>query len=485
MRSPDNTPSQPHLKNELDRNLRSASPAIKRPASDMGAQDREDHEDVKMQEDNAGTHPDLQSNSSDLKAKQQYTDEHHNNPDKMKDISQASHPGAVSQTAPSDSRGTSSSDSLLPTPSTRSTAATSIATDLLPTATDVPSIDEQIAKVTALTQKNLQEKQKGYAISSKWLIRVYARSSDPPSGYDKAAAEGDIGPVDNSDLAMVIEDSGKLVDQAGDKFVQLRPGLQMSTDYEIVPEEAWQLVLSWYGLAKDSPVITRYAYDMSSPGTVMDIADVKYETDPPIFSFLKVAAEHSVRTQREADLPPVRIVASKYMQTIEWLKQAKQGTHIDMTNKVRVWRILSGLKNTHTGIATPAASRSASPAPGAEITVNAGDRMLLDVNTFAALSLGDQREKIELDDQTNNKTYNGKSTLALIGLGRNDVIVLEEQKGGPAGGEWPSEHTRLGLPKAQKDKLKSLTPSGRTSPAPGLGPTTRGRSLRGRSLGYS
>src|SRR5271170_4811153 len=38
------------LKNDIDRHLRSASPAIKRPASDMGAQDREVHtQDVNME----------------------------------------------------------------------------------------------------------------------------------------------------------------------------------------------------------------------------------------------------------------------------------------------------------------------------------------------------------------------------------------------------------------------------------------------------
>ncbi|RMZ92033.1 hypothetical protein DV736_g726, partial [Chaetothyriales sp. CBS 134916] len=484
MRSPDRP-----AKNELDCTLRSTSPAIKRPAADMGAQDREEHEDVAMDDAASAVSatPSLLTKVSDLKAKQQCTDDHHNSPDKLKDLGLG---GAA--TAPSDTNTTTSSssvfDSVLLTPSIRSTAATSVNMDVAPSATDTPSIDEQIAKVMPLSTRTLAERDKGYAISSKWLGRVFARSSSPPPNYDKAAAEGDIGPIDNSDLSLPMDDSSKLVDLAGDRFVPLRPGVQMGQDYEILPHEAWDLILSWYGLAKDSPVMARYAYDVAQPDAYM--ADVKWETDPPIFTLLKLPAEHSTQTQAEVDLPPVRLVASKYMQTQEWLRQAKAATRIEMGTKVRAWRILSGLKNTHTGIMTPATSRSASPAPGAEITANAGDRMLLDVNTFATLSLGDQREKLEIEDQTNNANYNGKSTLALVGQGRSDVIVLEEQKTGPAGPEWPSESVKLTVAKSAKDKLKALAPppSGRTSPAPATaaGPATRGRALReGRSRGIT
>ncbi|RMZ82217.1 hypothetical protein DV738_g1753, partial [Chaetothyriales sp. CBS 135597] len=459
MRSPDDSLSksqQPPLppptsvKNELYRGLRSTSPAIKRPAADMGAQDREEHEDVPMHDAAS--------------------------PERMKDLTSESLAGSDANT---------SFDSALLTPSTRSTAATSVSADVTPTGVELPSIDEQIAKVMPLSARILAEHEKGYAISNKWLGRVFARSSTPPPNYDKAAAEGAIGPVDNSDISLVTDETGKLIDPSGQNFVPLRPGLQIGQDYEIVPQEAWDMIVSWYGLAKDSPVIVRYAHNIAQPDSY--IPDVKWETDPPIFTLLKVPAEHTAQTQREVELPPVRLVGSKYMQTQEWLRQAKAATKIDMVTKVRAWRILSGLKNTHSAIISPATSRSASPAPGAEITAQAGDRMLLDVNTFATLSLGDQRERLEIEDQTNNRNYNGSSTLALIGQGRSDVIVLEEQR---AGGDWPSENLRLAVAKTTKDKLKGLVPSGgRTSPAPPptlAGPTTRGRVLReGRPRGIT
>ncbi|RMD43389.1 hypothetical protein DV735_g1702, partial [Chaetothyriales sp. CBS 134920] len=468
MRSPDDSLSksqQPPLpppqsvKNELFRSLRSTSPAIKRPAADMGAQDREEHEDV-----------------SDLKAKQQCTDDHHNSPERMKDVAADSMAGSDENTP---------CDSALLTPSIRSTAATSISVDVAPAGVELPPIDEQIAKVMPLSTRILAEREKGYAISNKWLGRVFARSSAPPPNYDKAATEGDVGPVDNSDISLVTDEAGKLVDPFGTSFVPLRPGLQLGQDFEMVPQEAWDLIVSWYGLAKDSPVIVRYAHNIAQPDAY--IADVKWETDPPIFTLLKVPAEHTAQTQREVELPPVRLVGSKYMQTQEWLRQAKAATRIDMATKVRAWRILSGLKNTHSALISPATSRSASPAPGAEITAQAGDRMLLDVNSFATLSLGDQRERLEIEDQTNNRNYNGSSTLALIGQGRSDVIVLEEQR---AGADWPSENVKLTVAKSTKDKLKGLVPTGgRISPAPpqtAPGPTTRGRVLReGRPRGIT
>lgn len=470
------------LKDDLNRQLRSASPAIKRPASDMGAQDREEHNaDVEMSDPKPGSMPvnvDTPISNTDLKAKQQDTGERHGG----LPIPHISHPGAAQQDAPSDSTGTSVIDSLLHESSRNSTAATSVDVEVGPTV-EPPPINEQIGKVITLVQKEPIATQKGFLVSQRWLDRVRARSSDPPPTSDKSATEGDIGPVDNSDLVMVTEDSGKLLDQAGDKFVSLRPGLRMGEEYQILPQEAWDLIVSWYGIAKDSPIITRYAYNVAPPDA---IEDVQYELTPPIFSLLKIPAEITPQTQRDVHDPPVRMLSSKYMSSNEWLKQAKARLHIDMATKVRVWRILGGLKNTHgSGILTPAASRSASPAPGAEIVANAGDRMLLDVNTFAALSLGEHREKVEINDQTNDPKYNGKSTLDTFSLGgRNDVLAFEEQKGGPAGGEWPSDHARLALPKSQRDKVKGLTASGRTSPA--LGVTTRGRSRQnGRPRGIT
>jgi ubiquitin carboxyl-terminal hydrolase 4/11/15 len=67
----------------------------------------------------------------------------------------------------------------------------------------LPSVDDQVAKVMALHARPLVERQEGYLLSTSWLARVLARTSDNikhPGQFDKTALEGEIGPVDNSDL---------------------------------------------------------------------------------------------------------------------------------------------------------------------------------------------------------------------------------------------------------------------------------------------
>lgn len=68
---------------------------------------------------------------------------------------------------------------------------------------EVPTLDQQVAKVLSLHKQPLSDRQEGYVISEKWLERVFARTSenkDRPEQFDKSATQGEIGPVDNSDL---------------------------------------------------------------------------------------------------------------------------------------------------------------------------------------------------------------------------------------------------------------------------------------------
>ena len=286
--------------------------------------------------------------------------------------------------------------------------------------------------------------------------------------------------MDNSDLVSVTEGSGHFLDEAGEPYVHLRPGLQHNDDYQIVPEEAWRLILTWYGSAKDSPIIIRYVHNTSTGGE----ENCQYELNPPIFSLLKIPGVPSSQpadSQNDTQMP-IRTLASRSTPFMTWLKKAKNLVGIDMNSRVRVWKILGGLKSsTGSGMLTPAASRSASPAPGANIVASAGDRLVLDVGTFISLHFGDERELLEISDQTMNEKYNGSVTLGLVGLSKDEVIVLEEQIGGAGGGEWPSNVGKSGsalLPvskfgTAAEKKSKGSTASGRSSPAPNM--MTRGR----------
>ncbi|PGG96817.1 ubiquitin carboxyl-terminal hydrolase 4/11/15 [Blastomyces parvus] len=502
---------------ENDRQEFQSTPAVKRPAAEMGADDRQP-QDVEMGSDSVGGSED-QNKDASSKAKKQT--ERPTRQRRAVSVDMVDQEDAATTTTTSnidnnlaaevkhgsakcssaEDTNSSASDSVYPTPSSMSTYTSSTREDAKSQTSshathDRPPIDEQVAAVTRLLMQPLKDQQKGYVVSANWLGRVLSRSSKadlPREKIDKTASEGEIGPVDNSDLVLVTDPSIMYTDEAGEPFVPLRPGLQMGEDFEVLPEDAWELIMKWYGLSRDSPAIVRYAHNT----TVGSVEHVQYELNPPIFTILKLPnpSQPPAQLAQEKARAPIKALASRHTQFQQWLRNVKTLASIDMSTKVRVWRILEGLTSTATsGIITPAASRSASPAPGATLTASAGNSFLLDVNKFVALVEGSQRELLEMKDQTSNPKYNGSLTLHLAGLGGDDVIVLEEQIGGPGGGEWISDCTgkssnRLAVTAARvgpqnKAKGKIPTASGRASPA--IGAVSRGRQQKdGRPRGVT
>ena len=363
-----------------------------------------------------------------------------------------------------------------------------------PTALEIPSIDDQITQVMELaTEESMKEGQKGYIVSSRWLNRVLSRGSrDLDKGKDKYGKddrEGIIGSVDNSGLEMITDPvAGSFKDEKGDPFIPMKPGLQIGEDFEILPENAWNLIVSWYGMAKGSAVITRYCHNTSPDDS--DVENLQYELSPPIFTLLKLPDRSSGVTHKdlkEKSAAPVKILASRHERVQSFLKRAKMEADIEMKTKVRVWRILGGLGGLQSGVMTPAQSRASSPAPGAIIPVDPGNKLVIDVNTFAGLQRGSEREDLEIKDETANANYNGRSNLDFMGLRQDTVIVLEEQVQGPAGGEWVSDGATLagktnGVPisvtrSGVTSSLKPNAGSRGASPAPG-GMMTRGRQAK-------
>lgn len=455
-------------KNELERSLRSSSPAIKRPASDMGAQEREDHtSDVDMDKSSVVSEHSMAGASKakqlDTGSKHESTVEmvHHSHPRSMLGVSEDS----------------TMSDATLPT---QSTAATSIA----PTISDIPSIEEQVNMVTALASKPLEEDQKGFVVSIKWLNRVRARSSarDEVAKLDKSASEGEVGPVDNSDLVMTME-GFQTEDEKGDPYLPLKPGVQMDEDYVILPEEAWNLIVQWYGVAPGTPVITRYAHDTAVYSTGPNCL---YELHPPIFSLLKMTFPPPSANERQA---PPKLLATRSTLYVPFMMKVKAMLGIENATEVRLYKILGGLKSTTgSGVLTPIASRSASPAPGANIVASAGDEMVISPETF--LGLGDNAEYLDIKDYTLDPTdYDCKATIANAGLSRDEVLLLEvrEPCGEMAVNAYKSSLSRpLGSKSAAaaEKALAKAAASGRSSPAPGI--ITRGRQRRdGKTRGIS
>ena len=373
------------------------------------------------------------------------------------------------------------------TSSTSSTSRTSAPTDMENEREILPPLDEQIARITQLSQQPLYEGMKGYVIDNKWLEDAQARGTDAHKSSKQAEHEIQP-PIDNRDIVAVDINSLDLLDEEGDKFYPLKPGYEVGRQIEIIPQEAWEQIVKWHGVAPGSPNLIRYCHNTSDTQQ-----NLLFEVYPPTFTILKLPDRTESLTQQalhEKDMPPPKIVSSRHEIFQKFLKKAKEAAGIKLETRVRVWRVLSGLKeiSLHVGMPTPDQSRSNSPAPGATELVDLGNRLVIDVNKFVALQEGSQRELLDAKDETANPKYNGHSNLQLVGLGQEGVLVLEEQIGGPAGGEWVSD--AVGALSAKNGSTKktlsavsvalwnrSATSSGRTSPATG-GMMTRGRAAK-------
>ncbi|KAF2634783.1 UCH-domain-containing protein [Massarina eburnea CBS 473.64] len=375
------------------------------------------------------------------------------------------------------SNGGSDSASASASASIGESAATSVSTP----ASELPPLEEQVNKVLALTNKPLQDRQVGYIVSQSWLERVWARTpqyANKQPEFAKSASEGDIGPVDNSSLldrAALAED---LADQQGEDFIPMRSGLQFEQDFEVLPAEAWELIISWYGMKEGSPVIRRYAHE-TSPDQYT--SNVQYELNPPIFTIRKV--KKSAPSTLEASK---KLVASRSDNLIDFINAAKRAAGIHVENKVRVWRIINAPAATDpppsqqpSGMLTP----EASPPPAFPPPPPATLPLVIDAASLTNLDIGSQREEVTGKDEAANEAFNDKLNLSAAGLAEDQVLVLEEQdeNGEYVTGALSKVTSKNGV-LANKKGTKSTATSGRSTPAPS-GPMTRGRTRNGRVRG--
>ena len=231
-----------------------------------------------------------------------------------------------------------------------------------------------------------------------------------------------------------------------------------------------------------------------------------FELYPPIFTIRKLDSQtETFAGLREPSRDAPSLVASQSELVQGFLARAKNAVGVETKTKVRVWRQIEPtsadtveVSPAQAGMLTPASSRNPSPAPGASTSPAPAPapapKLIVDPATFSNMAEGSEREIIEIQDQTMNEKYNGHVQLNTVGLGISQTLIIEEQVGGPAGGEFVSDAARTKNKKngfASKTKNISTplnarakgTESGRTSPAPS-GPVTRGRTRRsGRTRG--
>ncbi|KAI9702430.1 MAG: CSN-associated deubiquitinating enzyme Ubp12 [Candelina mexicana] len=361
---------------------------------------------------------------------------------------------------------------------------------------DLPTLDEQVAKVESTLSQTLSNGQTGFIVARQWLARVLSRSSEgiKDGKYAKSSREGEIGPIDNSHLVAEEDVDNTLWNVAsGQTFVPLKKGLTMGHDFEVLPQEAWSLILRWYGLAAGSPTITRRVINTSPQGQTENLF---YELEPPVFTVLKVENSRvtpSLPRGQQTEAGLIRIRASLYDSFNRFLKRAKFKAGIDVQTKVRVWGINKTVsEERRSGLITPAASRSTSPVSNIDKgSAPDNKRLVMGMEGFMSLQPGTERDLLDQKDNTANENYNGHLNLDMAGMGGFDILALEEQLGGPAGGEWLSDtarnrstakgmlntNTKASTTSVQmKLKPRPLTTNGKRGPAPNSGGAmTRGR----------
>ncbi|KAK4123327.1 ubiquitin carboxyl-terminal hydrolase-like protein [Parathielavia appendiculata] len=366
----------------------------------------------------------------------------------------------------------------------------------LPLRNDIPPFDQQIKTiemlVSAFAESPLKEGEEAYLVSRQWLGRAQAFGSDAKHS-SKAAPEGALGPVDNSDIIQAI-----FTDSKGERCVKLKPGMG-TENFELFPKDAWDLLLSWYGLVSGQSPIIRIAHN-TAPDSV-SVPTIQFELHPPVFTIHRLWSANSPipieqKTKLEKPAPPV-VIQSTSFGYHNFLKQIKELVGVAPDKKVRVWRLLQTIPATEpssepSGMKTPPDS----PGRGPEILTHppsvpgAWPEMLVDVETFLKLEKDVERGLVDAEDTTTNSNYNGRKSLALVGLAVDQTLVLDEQIDRDA---YVSTYRGSAIKDktlATRGSSTSLVAqtrdntSGRSSPAP-QGAQTRGRAQQkpGRPMG--
>ena len=312
-----------------------------------------------------------------------------------------------------------------------------VAADTVAPSSTPPPIDEQIKTIQALVRKfnagELQEGTATYLVSLKWLAKVQA------FGSSNATASATLGPVDNSDIIDSV-----IVDIEGNQAVRLNPGTGQD-DFELFSKEAWDLLVSWQGLARKQIPIIRYAQN-TAPSSM--IPNVQFELHPPVFTVYRLASPVSgISLAKEGatdTLPPSTFMCSSNYRIQDFLKKTKTMLHIPMARHVRMWRIPRKLAagNDTSLVTSPQDSWT---------------KMLVPVAEFRKLQNHVEREHLDVvKDYTHDDKYNGRQTLAFVSLTVDQTIVLDENFERYL---WVSTYS----PKGPKDKGKAANNGSSTS----------------------
>lgn len=327
-----------------------------------------------------------------------------------------------------------------------------------------------------------------YLVSRTWLNKAIALGTDDPKSTSKEAPDGDLGPVDNSDIIQTV-----IMDANGSPFVKLKPGMGME-QFELFPKDAWDLVMEWHGLADGQYPIIRTAHNTNMDS--YSLPNIQFEFHPPVFTIHRLWSAHSPipieQEFKQQNPPPPVVVHSSSYKYHDFLKKAKELAKVPTDRKVRLWKVIQTLPTDGTGAEHTGGLSTPPDSPGLRNeTTGAWPHLLVEVSDFLKLQKEVERDLVDAPDTTSHAKYNGSRSLATVNLTVDTVLVIDESVDA-------RDHVSTYPPTRSASKEKGPTArgnstsvtvkntgSGRNSPAPGA--MTRGRTGQqqrsGRTIG--
>ncbi|KHN95134.1 ubiquitin carboxyl-terminal hydrolase [Metarhizium album ARSEF 1941] len=336
----------------------------------------------------------------------------------------------------------------------------------------------------AFAEAPVQEGSVAYLVSRTWVDKALALRP----GSKSVAADGEgvsLGPVDNADIVQEI-----IKDSSGRDFVRLIPGLG-SESFELFPEDAWKLVMDWYGMKEGQQPIARIA--VNTADSKQAPPNILYEFHPPVFQVHRLWSDVSTipieQSLKARNPPPLLMARSATAHAQSFLKEIKTLAGVSLERKVRLFSIPASVQVTGQG--TEGASALTPPDSPGRARGGKGNQfiwptLLVDVVSFSQVR--DFRVSVPLIDQTANDKFNGQSTLQHHELTTDQTLVLDEA----IGNAFVSNYTgrikaadKSAPSRLVASTISSKTSSNRSSPVFD-GPMTRGRVQKkrsGRSIG--
>ncbi|KAM0204587.1 hypothetical protein ACHAPA_001969 [Fusarium lateritium] len=348
----------------------------------------------------------------------------------------------------------------------------------------IPSLQEQVKIIETLLKAyedaELKEGDKAYLVSNTWVQKALSLRGDTKEGKDNVSSSEPLGPVDNSDI---IEELIK--EPGGKEFIRLKQGTNQN-EFTLFPEDAWKMVVDWYGIKDDQKPIVRTATNTAETGHEPSII---VEFHPPVFTVHRLWStisplpiEQSLKAENP---PPFKFVRSRKYHAQTFIKDIKTATGVPLDRQIRLFTVPQVQQVT--GPLEPSRALTPPDSPGRteaeEDSTNTWSKLLLDTTSFSQVR--EQRTQCTLKDKCADKNFNGSSCLSIYDLVMDTTLVIDESI---EEGVWVSNYTGKtppnGLAIPTRNGLASSNASGRSSPAPG-GSLTRGRVGRksGRSLG--